>query len=113
MSNNVDQNGELEKKVAISNEDIENVRNYGLHFGIDLTPELEESMKNFEKNPTYENQMDFKLEICKWMTSSTHESFKDKLREHPKTAAEDAMFNLQFDKDLKEELTKPSEPSEE
>lgn len=106
------QNGEVEKKVTISNEDIENVRNYALHFGVDLTPELETSMKNFENDPSYENQMDFKLEICKWMTGSQHESFKDKLWDHPKTAAADAMYDLQFDKDLKEELSAEEQPKE-
>ena len=115
MSDDKKVTGEVERKVTISNEDIENVRNYALHFGIETTPELEESMKNFEKEGSYENMMDFKLEVCKWLTTSTHESFKDKLWEHPKTAAEDALYDLQFDKDLKEELApaKPTSQSEE
>jgi hypothetical protein len=98
------QTGEVERKVLISNEDIENVRNYSLHFGVDMTEELEKSMKAFEAAPTYENMLEFKLQICHWLTTSSHESFKDKLWEHPKSAATDALFDLQFDKDLKEEL---------
>lgn len=99
------QTGEVERKVLISNEDIENVRNYGTHFGVDLNADLEASMKAFEANPTFENQQEFKLQICRWLTECPHESFKDKLWEHPKSAASDALFDLQFDKDLKEELT--------
>jgi hypothetical protein len=100
----IKQTGEVERKVLISNEDMENVRNYSLHFGVAMTPELEESMKAFESAPTYENMLEFKLQICKWLTGSEHESFKDKLWEHPKSAATDALYDLQFDKDLKEEL---------
>ena len=75
MSQKVNEKGELEKKVSISNEGLENVKNYGLHFGIDLTPELEEAIRNFQNNPTYENQLEFKLEVCRWMTSSKNESW--------------------------------------
>lgn len=113
MSNKVDSNGELEKKVTISNEDLENVRNYSTHFGIDMTPSLELAIVNFQKDPSYENQMDFKLEICKWMSESTNESWKDKLWEKPLENVSDALFNLQFDKDLKEELTSENKPKEE
>lgn len=112
MSQKVNDKGELEKKVTVSNEDMENVKNYSLHFGIDMTPELQTAIDNFIASPTYENQMDFKLELCKWMTSSNNESWSDKLWEKPLENASDAMFNLQFEKDLKEELTSPLESTE-
>lgn len=101
--------GELEKKITVSNEDCDNVRNYGLHFGIEITPELEKAMKAFEKDPSYEGMLEFKLEVCKWLTQCQHESFKDKLWEHPKTAADDALYDLQFDRDIKEVLGAPAE----
>jgi hypothetical protein len=97
--------GEVEKKVTVSSEDTDNVRNYSLHFGIAITPELEVSMQAFDASPlSYELMMEFKLEVCKWLNNCAHESFKDKLWDHPKKAAEDALYDLQFDKDLKEEL---------
>lgn len=113
MSQKVNEKGELEKRVTITNEDLDNVRNYSLHFGIDMVPELEQAMQNFQNNPTFENQMDFKLELCKWMTSSKNESWQDKLWEKPLENASDAMFNLQFEKDLKEELTTEEKKSDE
>lgn len=108
MSNRVNEKGELERKVTITAEDIENTKNYSIHFGIDMTPELEKAMNNFVANPSYENQVDFKLELCKWMTTSKNESWTDKLWEKPLENASDALFNLQFEKDLKEELTSES-----
>jgi hypothetical protein len=105
--------GELEKKVTVSSEDTDNVRNYALHFGIAITSDLEKAMQTFDKDPSYENMMEFKLEVCKWLNASEHESFKDKLWDHPKKAAEDALYDLQFDKDLREELAPATPVSEE
>lgn len=104
MSDNEEQN-----KVTCSAEDAENVRQYSKHFNVDLTPELESALNVFEKDPTFENQKEFKLQISKWLLESPHESFKDALWDAPKKAATDAVFDLQFDKDVKEELSEPSE----
>jgi len=101
-----------ENKVTCSAEDSENVRQYSKHFNVALTPELDAALDAFEKEPTYENQKEFKLQISKWMLETDHESFKDDLWNAPKKAAEDAVFDLQFDKDVKEEFTVDSEESE-
>ena len=96
---------EVQNKVAISPDDCQNVRKYCSHFGVPSTDDLETALNLFEKDPTYENQMEVKLQICKWILDSKHESFKDSLWDAPKKAAEEVVFDLQFDKDLKEELT--------
>jgi len=109
MSENIKADDEVINKVTISSDDCTNVRKYCGHFGVDSTEELEEALSNFQKNNSFENQLDVKLEICKWILSCKHESFKDSLWDAPKKAAEEVVFDLQFDKDLKEELTDKDE----
>ena len=101
----INENGEIERKIPVSEEDVENVLNYGLNFGVEISPELTTAMEKFKHDQTYENMLDFKLAICKWLTESGHESFADNLWDHPKEAAKDIVYDLQFDKDLQEELS--------
>ena len=108
----VNENGEIERKVPVSSEDCENVKNYSLNFGVDISEELQQAMDKFDADPTYENHEDFKLEICKWLIQSGHESFEDQLWDHPKESAQDIVFNLQFDKDVQAELGEESEDSQ-
>lgn len=102
---------EVQNKVTCSGEDSENVRQYSKHFNVALTPELTAALDTFEKDPTYDNQKEFKLQISKWMLDNDHESFQDGLWNAPKKAAEDAVYDLQFDKDVKEVLTEDKSKS--
>lgn len=95
---------DVKNKVAITPDDCQNIRNYCTHFGVELPASLEVALKNFEGNVCFENQNDVKLELCKWMLESQHESFKDSMWEAPKKAAEEIVFDLQFDKDVNETL---------
>lgn len=106
MSNQTD---EVKNKVTISNEDCANVIKYATHFNVPLTPELEAALNKFNADNSFENQLEIKLEMCKWMLSSNHESFQDSLWDAPKKAAESVVFNLQFDKDVKDVLTTKSD----
>lgn len=105
-----EQTDEVKNKVTISNEDCANVIKYASHFKVPLSPELESALAKFTQNNSFENQLEIKLEMCKWMLSSNHESFQDSLWDAPKKAAESVVFNLQFDKDLKETLSKTDDP---
>lgn len=100
---------EVKRKVTISADDCANVRKYCSHFGVQSSEELEAALDKFSKDATFENQLEVKLEICKWMLTCEHESFKDSLWDAPKKAAEEVVFDLQFEKDLKDELTKEDE----
>lgn len=97
---------EVKNKVTISNEDCTNVFKYATHFKVPVTLGLEAALNKFALDNSFENQLEVKLEMCKWMLTSEHESFTDSLWDAPKKAAESVVFNLQFDKDLKEELSK-------
>jgi hypothetical protein len=108
MTNNT--GGEIDRIVVVSSEDCDNVRNYSLHFGVEITEELKNAMLIFEKDPTYENMIDFKRELCQWLVECGHESFTDSLWEHPIEAAKDILYDLNFDKEVQDVLTeKPSD----
>ncbi len=95
---------EVKNKVTISGDDCTNVLKYCGHFNVPATEELKKSLDDFSANPVFENQQAVKLEICKWMLTCDHESFKDTLWDAPKKAAEEVVFDLQFDKDVQEVL---------
>jgi hypothetical protein len=108
-----DQTDEVKNKVTISNEDCANVIKYATHFNVPLSAELQVALDKFTADNSFENQLEIKLEMCKWMLSSAHESFQDSLWDAPKKAAESVVFNLQFDKDVKDVLTKGDDSAQE
>jgi hypothetical protein len=100
-----EQTDEVKNKVTISNEDCANVIKYATHFNVPISEELQAALDKFTADNSFENQIEIKLEMCKWMLSSTHDSFQDSLWDAPKKAAESVVFNLQFDKDVKDVLS--------
>jgi len=100
---------EVKNQIVISVDDCRNVREYGKHFGVPIPEELEEALEKFINEQTFENQQDVKLEMCKWMLNSEHESFQDELWSEPKELAKEATFNLQFDKDVQDTLDQSKE----
>jgi len=104
-----DNHAEVKNQVVISVEDCKNVREYGKHFGVDISDALNKALDAFIADQTFENQNAVKLQMCKWMLTNPHPSFKDKLWEEPQKLAEEATFNLQFDEDVKEALTRDEE----
>ena len=104
-------NGEIDRSIPVSAEDCDNVRNYALHFGVDIPDGLRDAMATFEKDITYENMISFKREICRWLVESTHESFTDSLWTHPTEAAKDILFDLNFDHEVQEILSEKEDPN--
>ena len=96
---------EVKNKITISGDDCSNVHKYCGHFGVQSSAGLKAALEQFEVDPSFKNQINIKLEVCKWMLSCKHESFDDNLWDAPKKAAEEVVFDLQFDKDLEEVLT--------
>jgi hypothetical protein len=96
---------DVKNKITISSDDCANVKKYCGHFGVPSSDGLEKALDTFSADPTYKNQVNVKLEVCKWMLSCSHESFGDSLWDAPKKAAEEVVFDLQFDRDLEEVLT--------
>ena len=95
---------EIQTEVVINADDCENVRKYCQNFQIDIPAELEDALTAFENEKSFENQQNVKLELCKWMLTSTHETYQDEMWDTPKKSAEKILYNLQFDKDLNDTL---------
>lgn len=93
-----------EKKVVISQDDTKNVVEYFSHFNIQMPDYLKTAADQFDAEPTFANQQLFKLNLCKAMLESQHESFKDEMFDTVKENASKAMYDLQFDYDLRDEL---------
>jgi hypothetical protein len=96
-------------KVVIGNDDCDTIKKYYEHFDVEFSEELEKALEKFKKENTFENQQDVKLALCKSILLSQDESFNDPLWDAPKKASKEIVFDLQFDKDLKEELEKSDE----
>jgi len=104
MSNN--ETEEIINKVTIGVEDVKSIREYFKHFEINLPSSLAKALDVFEKDgsQTIENQNFLKLQLCKTMLKSDHETFKDQMFDVVKETANEAVYNLQFDFDVKDEL---------
>ena len=100
-----EQTDEVKNKVTISNEDCANVIKYATHFNVPISEELQAALDKFTADNSFENQIEINLEMCKWILSSKHDSFQDSRWDAPKKAAESVVFNLQFDKDVKDVLS--------
>lgn len=96
---------EIDTEVAISKNDCQNVRNYGEHFKIKLPKSLEKALQEFEKDNTFDNQNQIKLQLCKWMVTSKHESWQDPIWNEPKVHANEIIYDLVFDEQVEEMLT--------
>ena len=105
MSNEQVKMQEIDTTVVLTAEDCGHVRHFCTQFQIEMPPRLEEVLVNFEKDNSFENQVQIKLELCRWMCTSKHESFQDKLWDAPKEHAQeliyDIVFNQEVDKMLK------------
>jgi hypothetical protein len=95
---------EKKEKVVLNSEDIQNIRNFAIHFEVEMSDELKEAADKFNSKPNIENQNNLKLALCKWIKESEHDSFKDSLWDHAKERSTDIIFNMQFDKDVNEVL---------
>lgn len=96
---------EEEKKVVISPEDCNAALDFWRHFNIPIPEQFQKAMDDFSKSPTFENQQAVKLEICRAISTTDHEAFKDELFKKIVEECGNVTFQMQFDRDLEEEVT--------
>ena len=70
-----------EEKIAISSEDVKNIRDYFKRFDITLPDYLEQALVKFDADQSITNQKYLKLQLCTAILESKHESFQDKMFE--------------------------------
>ncbi len=96
---------EKEKKVVISPEDCNAALDFWRHFNIPIAPALQAAMDAFAADSSFENQEKVKLEICRAISTTDHEAFKDDMFSKIVEECAGVTFDMQFEKDLEEEVT--------
>jgi hypothetical protein len=106
MSNqNNDQSLEVKNKVVVAPEDCNAALDFWRHFNIPIPAELQSSIDAFSTDPSFANQEKIKLEICKAISMTDHEAFKDDMFSKIAAECENTTFEMQFDKDFEEEVS--------
>jgi hypothetical protein len=104
MSDDVQKDLEKATEVVITADDCNAALDFWRHFNIPIPAMLETAMSAFSADPSYANQEEVKMQVCKAIADSQHEAFKDdmfsKIVEECKTIS----FDMSFDKDLEATL---------
>lgn len=95
---------EVDQKVAISPEDCNAALDFWRHFNIPIPADLQGAMDGFAKDPTWQNQEVVKLAICKAISETDHQAFKDEMFSKIVEETAAVSFDLQFDQDLEKTL---------
>lgn len=98
------------KEVVVLKDDIRNLRDFLVHFKVEVCPELEEVLKRWEskdqKALTPQDQEDLKVAICLNMMKSNHKMFKDELFAPILRNSEKIVFDVTFKSELEDQLSK-------
>lgn len=91
-----------ENKVNISPEDANAALDFWKHFDIPIDAGLQGAVDAFAKDPSFKNQQKIKLEICRSISTSQHEAFKDEMFKKIVEECSGVTFEMQFDEDFEE-----------
>lgn len=91
---------EKEQKVVISPEDCNAALDFWKHFNIPIPPEFQAALDAFAADPSVVNQDRVKLEVCRAISTTDHEAFKDDMFTKIVEECEGVTFEMQFDKDF-------------
>lgn len=91
---------EVDNKVVISPEDCNAALDFWRHFDIPIGAGLQAAMDDFAKDPSFENQNKVKLEVCRAISETDHEAFKDEMFKKIAEECSGVTFDMQFDKDF-------------
>ena len=96
---------EKDTTVAITAEDCNAALDFWKHFNIPINESLQEAFDTFAKEPTFLNQQRVKFEVCKAISQTDHEAFKDEMFEKIREECEAVTFEMQFERDLEATLS--------
>jgi hypothetical protein len=100
---------EVVKKVAINVEDCTGAAEFWKHFNVDMHPELKVAFEKFASDPSFENQQEIKLAVCKAIGYTEHEAFRDEMFKEIVEECKGVVYDLSFDKSLEATLDKEGE----
>jgi hypothetical protein len=96
---------EITKTVAITPEDCNGAADFWTHFEVPMPPELKEAFAKFAKDPSYENQNEVKLQVCKAIGYTEHEAFHDEMFKEIREECKNVTYDMGFDSALESVLT--------
>ena len=102
---------EKEKKIIVTAEDITNIRNFYTQFEIPISEDLEQAIRAFTGDGSFENQAAIRLALCKSIIGTKHEAFEDAMMKEARAEAEAIAYKAEFDKELEETLTVDNKPT--
>lgn len=106
MSDTTDKSAtEQSKTVVISPEDCNAALDFWRHFNIPIGADLQKALDAFAADPSFDNQEKMKLEVCKAISMTDHDAFKDEMFKRITEECESMTFEMQFDKDFEAEVT--------
>ena len=100
---------EVINKVAITPEDCSGAAEFWKHFGIDMLPELKTAFEKFSSDPSFENQQEVKLQVCRAIGYTEHDAFRDEMFKEIVEECRNVVYDLSFDKSLEATLEKEGE----
>lgn len=96
---------EQSKTVVISPEDCNAALDFYRQYKIPISVELQSALDAFTSDSSFDNQEKMKLEICRSISSTDHDAFKDEMFKKITEDCESFAFEMQFDKDFETEVT--------
>lgn len=106
MSENTNQSMEKEQKIVISPEDCNAALDFWRHFNIPIPSNLQLAFDAFTADPSFVNQEKVKLEVCRAISETDHEAFKDEMFKKIVEECSGVSFDMQFDEDFEKEVSK-------
>lgn len=95
---------EKEQKVVISPEDCNAALDFWRHFNIPIPADFQAALDAFAADPSFTNQERVKLEVCRAISTTDHEAFKDEMFAKIVEECAGVTFEMQFDKDFEAEV---------
>ncbi len=96
---------EPKKEVVITPEDVNAAFDFWKHFNIPVLPGLQDAVTLFGQDPSFENQEKLKLELCRAISETDHEAFKDDMFSKIVEECAGVTFDMQFDQDFEKTVT--------
>jgi len=93
-----------EQKVTLTKEDMDAIVEMYNQFNIEIDPKFKEAIDNFKNDPTVENQQIVTLYTLKNQAELDHPVLRNKMFEAPSENARKIAQELQFERDLIEEI---------
>jgi hypothetical protein len=95
---------EVSRSVAITPEDCSGAADFWTHFEVPMPTSLKDAFEAFAKNPTFENQLNVKLQVCKAIGWTDHEAFNDEMFKEIVEECRNVTYDMGFDEALEKTL---------